>query len=211
MMDVGVQRGNWRRSPGVAALVAAAGLAIEYAGLRLKNAPGRTLSVLGAIAVTASFALTGHTTDGAVWPPVRLLLALHVTIVAYWLGSVVALTRLTQVATTPALYRISTAFSVSAVWIVPVILPLGVGVAVGLLPNLAALRTVYGGFLAAKVTGFVVLLALAAANRWRMVPALQREPLEATQRFRRMLHAEYLLLIGVVSVTAVMTSLYSWH
>ena len=93
----------------------------------------------------------------------------------------------------------------------PVILPLGVGVAVGLLPNLAALRTVYGGFLAAKVTGFVVLLALAAANRWRMVPALQREPLEATQRFRHMLHAEYLLLISVVSVTAVMTSLYSWH
>lgn len=211
MVDFDVQRGNWHRSPGVSALVAAAGLAIEYAGFRLKDASGRALTVLGALGVVGSFALTGHTTDGAVWPPIRLLLALHVTIVAYWLGSVVALTRLTRVATTPALKNISTAFSESAIWIVPLILPVGIGVAVGLLPGLAALRTVYGAFLASKVTGFVVLLALAASNRWRVVPALGREPLVATRRFRRMLQAEYLLLIGVLSVTAVMTSLYSWH
>jgi putative copper export protein len=211
MVDLDVQRGNWHRSPGVSALVAGAGLAIVYAGFRLRNLSGRILTVLGALGVVASFALTGHTTDAAVWPPIRLLLALHVTIVAYWLGSVVALMSLTRVATTPTLKIISMAFSESAIWIVPLILPIGIGVAVGLLPNVAALRTVYGAFLAAKVTGFVVLLALAASNRWRVVPALGREPLVATRRFRHMLQAEYLLLIGVLSVTAVMTSLFSWH
>jgi putative copper export protein len=211
MVDFDMQRGNWHRSPGVSALVAGVGLAIEHAGFRLKNGSGRTLTLLGALAVVASFALTGHTTDGAVWPPLRLVLAAHVSIVAYWLASVVVLLRLTRVAPTPVVYRISTAFSDSAVWIVPLILPLGVAVAIGLLPGLAALRTVYGALLASKLGGFVVILCLAALNRWRMVPALERQPLRATRRFRRALQAEYLLLVGVVSVTAVMTSLYSWH
>ncbi len=211
VLDFEVQRGNWQRSPGVSALVAGTGLAIEYAGLHRNTVAGRTLVALGALGVVASFALTGHTTGGAVWSPIRLLLALHVTIVSYWLGSVLALLRLTRVARTAALATISTAFSASAVWIVPLILPLGVGVALGLLPNFAALRTVYGAFLASKFGGFVLLLALAAWNRWRAVPALGREPLVAAGRFRRALQAEYLLLIGVLSITAVMTSLYSWH
>jgi hypothetical protein len=44
-----------------------------------------------------------------------------------------------------------------------------------------------------------------------VVPALEREPSAATRLFRRMLQAEYLLLSAVISVTVVMTSLYSWH
>jgi putative copper resistance protein D len=211
LIDLSVQRGNWHRSPGLSALVGAAGLAIEYAGLRVQGGPGRTLAVLGALAVAGSFALTGHTTASTVSPLIRVLLMLHVAIVGYWLGSIVALVRLTRVATISSLSQVSAAFSASAVWLVPAILPLGVGMAVGLLPNLAALRTVYGAFLIIKITGFVLLLALAAFNRWRVVPALEREPLGVTQRFRQMLHAEYALVIGVLSVTAVMTSLYSWE
>ena len=211
LVDYDVQQGNWHRSPGVSALVAAAGLAIEYAGGCLRGAASRTLTVIGALGVVASFALTGHTTDSTVAPLVRLLLALHVAIVGYWLGSIVALMRLTRVATTQSLTKASMAFSASGVWIVPAIFPIGVGMAIGLLPNVAALWTVYGALLALKVSGFAVLMALAAFNRWRVVPALEHEPLVATRRFRRMLHAEYLLLIGVLSVTAVMTSVYSWH
>lgn len=211
LLDVDVQRVNWHRSAGVAALVGGAGLAIEYAGFCLRGLPGRTLTMLGALGVVASFALTGHTTAAMVSPQIRLLLALHVAIVGYWLGSIVALVRLTRVATSQSLERAGTAFSASAVWLVPAILPIGVGMAFGLLPSLAALRTVYGALLLSKVTGFTVLLTLAAFNRWRVVPALRHKPLEATRWFRRALHAEYLLLVGVLSVTAVMTSLYSWH
>ena len=201
-------------SPGPKTLVAlagGAGLAILYAGCCLQGVLSRTLTVLGALGVVGSFALTGHTTDSSVSPLLRLLLALHVAIVGYWLGSTVALVRLTRVSTTQSLYKASTAFSASAVWLVPAILPIGVGMAIGLLPNLAALRTVYGALLLSKVTGFAVLLALAAFNRWRVVPALEHEPLGSTRRFRQMLQAEYLLIVAVLSVTAVMTSLYSWH
>jgi putative copper export protein len=211
MLAMDIQSGNWHRSAGVSALVGAAGLAIEYLGWRPSGFRGRSLALLGALGVVASFALTGHTTAATVSPWLRLLLVLHVAIVAYWLGTVVALVRLTRVATTQSLWDVSTAFSTSAVWIVPAIFPLGLGMMVGLLPNLAALRTVYGALLATKFSGFAILLVLAARNRWHIVPALQREPPAATRNFRRMLYAEYLLLIAVLSVTAVMTSLYSWH
>ena len=211
MLEMDIQSGDWHRSPGVSALVGAAGLAIEYAGWCLNGSSGRILSVLGALGVVTSFALTGHTTAPTVSPLIRALLVLHVAIVSYWLGSIVALVRLTRAATTQSLMEVSTRFSASAVWIIPAILPIGVGMAIGLLPNLAALRTVYGALLASKLCGFSILLMLAAFNRWRVVPALQREPLAATRRFRGTLYAEYLLLVGVLSATAVMTSLFSWH
>jgi putative copper export protein len=211
MLEMDIQSGNWHRSAGVAALAGAVALALEYAGWCIKGRRGRWLTLLGAFGAAASFTLTGHTTARTVSPLIRLLLFGHVAIVGYWLGSVVALLRLTKVATTQALEQASTRFSESAVWIVPAILPIGVAIAVGLLPNLAALHTVYGALLASKLTGFAILLILASFNRWRVVPALEREPLAATGRFRRMLQAEYLLLSAVISVTTVMTSLYSWH
>ncbi len=211
LFDFGIQNGNWHRSPGVSALVGAAGLAIDYTGCRLQGNAGRALMVVGALALMASFALTGHTTHPLVSPLVRALLTVHVTIVGYWIGSVMALLRLTRLATAQIVRSISTAFSMTAIWIIPAILPIGIGVAIGLLPNWAALRTTYGALLACKVTGFAMLLVLAAINRWRLVPALEQQPQIAIRRYRATLYAEYFLLVGVLSVTALMTALFSWH
>lgn len=202
---------NWHRSSGRSALLCAGGLALQYAGWVLQGLPSRTLVYLGAMGVFVSFPLTGHTSDAGVPPLVPALLLLHVAIAGYWLGSVVALLRLTRAAQCEALYRVSTVFSASAVWLVPVMLPLGAGVVYGLVPNLIALRSMYGALLAVKVGGFALLLLVAAGNRGRLVPALRRAPVPATRRFRQALQAEYLLLSTVVMVTSVMTSLYSWH
>ena len=209
--DAEVQRLNWQQSPGIAALACAAGLIIEYTGFALQGVLGRKLALVGALVVAMSFALTGHTTGASVPPLIRLLLVLHVTIVSYWLGSIVGLLRLTREVSAPSLNQVSRAFSALAIWLVPAIFPIGVGMAIGLLPNLAALRSVYGALLAAKLTGFLLLLTLAAFNRWRAVPALLREPSLAVPWYRRALLTEYFLLASVLSVTAVMTSLFSWH
>src|SRR4051812_8159693 len=80
IVDPAIQSGNWRRSPGLSALVGAAGLATEFVGLCLQRVAARMLPVLGACAVVASFALTGHTTGASAAPWLGLLLALHVTI-----------------------------------------------------------------------------------------------------------------------------------
>ena len=68
----------------------------------------------------------------------------------------------------------------------------------------------YGELVIAKVALFAVLLALAAFNKWRFGPALAGDgDLAAGQRFRRMVIAEYVLIVVVLAVTAVMTTFFS--
>jgi putative copper resistance protein D len=212
LWDLDVERANWHRTAGASALVAALGLALMGCGLGSRRAGVRALAVVGAAAVAGSFALTGHTTGSGVPAFARAVLVLHVGLAAYWLGSIVALLFLAQRGAATPLEATAAAFSAWGVWLVPAILPLGIALAALLLPNLRALDTVYGGLLAAKLSGFILLLTLAAFNRWRVLPALRdsRAPAAARQ-FRRTLLAEYALLAAVLAVTAVMTSFYSWH
>jgi putative copper export protein len=92
---------------------------------------------------------------------------------------------------------------------VPVILLAGVAMAALLLPNLAALREPYGRLLIAKVVGFALLMGLAAANRWRLGPAMVERRTGSERRFRRSLAAEFVLIAAILTITAVMTSFFS--
>jgi copper resistance protein D len=92
---------------------------------------------------------------------------------------------------------------------VPLILVAGVAMAALLLPGVAALRQPYGELLLAKVVLFVALLGCGAFNKWRLGPALGRGELQAARRFRGVVIAECVLMVAVLSVTAVMTTFYS--
>jgi putative copper resistance protein D len=78
-----------------------------------------------------------------------------------------------------------------------------------LFPNMAALRAPYGRLLIAKVSGFALLMALAAANRWRLGPALAQATMQSERRFRRSVAAEYVLIATILTITAIMTSFFS--
>lgn len=62
----------------------------------------------------------------------------------------------------------------------------------------------YGRALSLKVALVVVILGIAALNRWWFVPALRRG--HAQGRFGRLLKAEALLLVGVLAATGVLTT-----
>jgi putative copper export protein len=52
-------------------------------------------------------------------------------------------------------------------------------------------------------------MGLAAANKWRLGPALVHGPVQSGRWFRRSVAAEYVLIAAVLTITAVMTSLFS--
>jgi putative copper export protein len=52
-------------------------------------------------------------------------------------------------------------------------------------------------------------MALAALNKWRLGPRITTGGLSSMIAFRRSLIAEYFLVVGVLAVTATLTSLYS--
>jgi len=210
MLDPHLQYLAWSRRPGLSSLVCSAGLLAALAGLSKSNQDGIRLAILGAFVVVGSFELTGHATEATHPVVVQLLLVLHVSLAAYWIGAVAGLYWLTGHAAPGDVTRAAAHFSGAAVWLVPLLLPVGILVIWGLLPDLAALRTLYGGFLLAKVVGFCGVILLAAFNRLRVVPALATGEAFATRRFQRVLVAEYAGLGGVLATTATMTSLFSW-
>jgi len=73
----------------------------------------------------------------------------------------------------------------------------------------AALREPYGRLLIAKVIGFALLMGIAAANRWRLGPALSEGTIRSERQFRRAVAAEYVLIAAILTITAVMTSFFS--
>lgn len=181
-------------------------------GLWLKRLSSRGFTIAGvggAVLVAASFTLTGHTsTSGWRWLLAPLLLA-HLLIVAFWFGSLGPLYLVTLRESRERAARVVALFSSAAFWLVPLILAAGVAIAVLLLPSVAALWQPYGLIVIAKGCLFAVLLALAAFNKWRFGPALGNGDLSAGRVFRRMVIAEYVLIVAVLCATAVMTTFFS--
>jgi len=192
---------------GAALLTRLAGAACIAFALQASAPARRSLALAGAVVIVGSFALTGHTAVHVRRLWLAPLLVLHVAIVAFWFGSLGPLRqvlRLEPPATAAAVLR---RFSVTAVWLVPLIAVAGAGMALLLLPDVAALREPYGVALLAKAGLFALLMALAAMNRLQLVPALAAT--QACEPLRRSIALEYFLICIVLAVTAVMTGRYS--
>jgi copper resistance protein D len=209
MWDPALQGMVWH-SPNRAALVCRlAGLLLIAIGLQVAGPRSTIVAVGGAVLATGAFTLTGHTSVNVHRGALAMLLMLHLLVVAFWFGALWPL-YLASLRETPARASdIIERFTTVATWLVPVILLAGIVMAVLLLPNISALSEPYGELLIAKVVGFAVLMGLAAANKWRLGPALVHGPVQSGLWFRRSLAAESVLIAAVLTITAVMTSFFS--
>jgi putative copper resistance protein D len=185
------------------------GLLLIALGLRRGGAGGTAVSVAGAVILLAAFTLVGHTSNAPLrWLLSPVLLA-HLAVVAFWFGALLPLYLVTLHEGAEASGRIVGQFSARALWLVPGLLLAGLVLASLLLPDLAALRRPYGELLIVKVLAFCALMVLAAANKWRFAPELSRGDAAAGRCFRYSLAAEYILIAGVLCVTAVLTTFYA--
>jgi copper resistance protein D len=209
MWDPALQGMAWN-SPARAALICRLlGLLLIAVGLRRANVRGTILAVAGAVLATGAFTLTGHTSVNVHRAALAALLMLHLLVVAFWFGALWPLYTASFRETPSRASDIIERFTAVATWLVPVILLAGIVMAVLLLPNVSALGEPYGELLIAKVVCFAVLMGLAAANKWRLGPALVPGPVQSGLWFRRSVAAEYVLIAAVLTITAVMTSFFS--
>ena len=196
-------------STAAALLVRIAGLACVAVGLRLRARGSWALALAGSLAAVSSFLLTGHTSVHPERPWLAPLLFVHLTIVAFWFGSLWPLRQLAAFEPRPQAARAIAAFSAVALWVVPVIALAGAGMAAVLLPDVAALTQPYGLLLLGKLALFALVMGLAALNRLRLTPALERGAARAPVRLRRSIALEYALICATLAVTAVMTGSFS--
>lgn len=183
-------------------------LLLAFAAARMGSG-ALVAAVTAAGVVVMSFMLTGHTASN----PQRWLLAplliVHLWVVAFWFGSLWPLLLVSSREMNPVAAAVIARFSAIATWLVPGIAVAGVVMILVLLPNASALLAPYGLLLLAKIIGFVLLLGLAALNKWRLGPAITAGNVSAMQSFRRSVTLEFALICGVLIATAVMTGFFS--
>ena len=196
-------------SAAAALLVRLAGIACVAWGLRRNTPRSQLLAVVGALATVSSFVLTGHTAVHPQRPLLASLLLLHLTILAFWFGSLWPLRQLIALEAPAQAAGTLGAFSALAVRLVPVIALAGAGMAALLLPDVAALAQPYGVLLLGKLALFALLMGLAALNRLRLTPALARGAAAAPAQLRRSIALEYALICAVLALTALMTGRFS--
>jgi putative copper export protein len=166
----------------------------------------RIVGPLGALLGAVAFALTGHTAVNTHSLAAGVLLTLHVLIVAFWIGSLWPLYIAAGEEDAAVSGQLIESFSAVAVWAVPGILLAGVGMTALLVPGLAVFSQPYGRLLLGKVALFAVLLAIATCNKYWLGPACAGgDP----KPFQRTVATEYLIICGVLAVTAVMTTFFS--
>jgi len=186
------------------------GLLMIWWCLRKHRQPQPIILCIAAVAVAISFAISGHTaTSSNAWL-LRPLLVLHVLIAAFWFGALLPLLLILTRETTDTATVLVQRFSRIATGWVPLIAIAGIAMAALLVPEWAVLTTPYGLLLLAKLGLFAVLMVLAALNRWRYGPALAGTGAhDALIHLRRTVAIEYVLIIAVLGVTAVMTLFFS--
>jgi len=185
------------------------GLALVALGLRAAGTHARSVALIGSLIALGSLLPGGHAAVSPDAPLLRACLALHVLIGSFWFGSLVPLSDATRLLPARELALVLSAFSRLAQWLVPLIAVSGIAMACLLLPAPGALLAPYGLLLCGKAALFALLLALAAANRSRYTPALARGEEGARAPLARSIAAEYVLLVVVLVLTALLTGFFS--
>ncbi|HWX46946.1 MAG TPA: CopD family protein [Roseomonas sp.] len=183
------------------ALVVAAGLAVVALSWRARGRGGAWAGAAGALLAALGLSLSGHAAIGGGLP--RGLLVAHALTAGFWLGAflpLLALLRQQGGGAAGAVRR----FAAIAMPAVALLLGTGAGQAALHLPDVPALwTTLYGRLVLAKAAGAVLLMILAAWNHWRLTPRLGRD--NGPHALRRSIHAEGLVGLAVLGVTAVLS------
>lgn len=206
------------------AMVVRAAIALLALVMVIAWKPGRAtwrlMAVLGLL-VAASFAWTGHgaATEGPGGAVQIVADIIHAVAAAVWLGALAALTILLLRRTgpdDPAIHRALHGFAGLGSFAVALLVVTGLANSWFLVgpDRIGSLGTsLYGQLLIAKLVLFVLMLGLAADNRFRLTPSLglklqgAEDPVAALHRLRRSIVTETALGVAVLGLVAVMGTL----
>ena len=198
----------------VSGVGAALGLQIAGAGLLLfgtqeADSTGAT-QLSNAAIVTASFAFNGHAAASGL--TAGLVAFLHVSLAAWWVGSLWILrdacTRLEPSAVASLVLRFSAlAFALVGGLVIAGLVLVGTLVDFSRAPWLSG----YGQLLAIKIGVALVALTLASYNKFRLTPRLVTGDTLATRSLRKMIGVELVCIAAVVIATAILTTYTSPH
>lgn len=190
---------------GVGYLTAFVGFAVMLISHNLKANANIVGLIIGSIAVLFSFTLAGHSQLGGVFT--QFLLIVHLFGIAFWLGALLPFRWICLQDNTNNLGELAHRFGVFAMLYVGLLLGAGLGYAYILLGELSLiLTTSYGNLLLIKMLLVVALLSLAALNKFKLVPSLEKNHLQGVRQFQSSVKLEIILVLIILIGSSLLTT-----
>lgn len=196
----------WQAGAGRANGIRALGLLLAVLAWRSQRTAW--LACLGAAAAATSFAWSGHAR--ALRPDALpiLLLCLHLTGVAFWLGALAPLSLVAGGGDPLRTGAAAARFGSVAAFVVGALLAAGAALLWLLLGRSLALWTsAYGRWVMFKLVWVAAILCLAVFNKWRLTPRLLAGDHRALAQLRNTIRLEMLVGGVILTVTATFTTL----
>ena len=193
----------WDSPLGAAAIWRGAGELLVVA-LLIRGIVGLSAGLIGALLIALSYTFVGHSLGDPRWL-LASLLTLHLLAAAFWIGALLPLRHAVgQPEGARLLHRFGNVASLTVALLVVVGL-IFAWLMTGSFSNL--LSTAYGKTLLAKLGVVSGLMALAALNKWRFVPALASGTPAAVPHLRRSIKIEAIAVLLILLATATLTSI----
>lgn len=199
--------GGFATSYGATAVAAALALLVAVFGCVARSAStARALSLVAVIGAGLALSLSGHASTAAPQLLNRPAVFLHAVCVAFWIGSLLPLCLAVGSARTRGPHSIGAQlarFSRAIPLVIVLLVASGLWLAFVQLDRIAALWTTsYGQLLACKLACVAVLLALAAANRYRLVPKFETGGAAAARPLATAIAFELVIALLILSLVA---------
>jgi len=178
------------------------------AGLWLATGPGRASSAIASMLIVIAFAASGHA--AALNAPIATLMAIHVGAAAWWVGSLWILLRASKSIKGVPFANLVARFSSQAVLAIAGLVLAGVIAAAWLLQFKFDIALDYVRVLILKVGLALALLALAAFNKFALMPVLATR-ITAQPALRKSIFGELALAASVLVAPAYLTTFTSPH
>lgn len=193
----------WDSPLGAAAIWRGAGELLVVA-LLIRGIVGLSAGLIGVLLIAVSYTFVGHSLGDPRWL-LASLLTLHLLAAAFWIGAFLPLRHAVgQPEGARLLHRFGNVASLTVALLVVVGL-IFAWLMTGSFSNL--LSTAYGKTLLAKLGVVSGLMALAALNKWRFVPALASGTPAAVPHLRRSIQIEAIAVLLILLATATLTSI----
>lgn len=190
---------------GTAVALRLVGLALIL-GILSRSRIGRNVAALGTVFVAASFAMRGHALEDP-RSLLGVLVTAHILGLAFWLGAILSLWRLSRHSGSQATGAVAAEFGGKALLIVPGLTLAGIVTFLVLTGwRVESLTSAYAQFFAVKLALFSGVLGFAAWNKLRLTSALQNGAPAAAVQLRVSLWFEAGLIAAVLFVTAALST-----
>lgn len=193
----------WDSPLGAAAIWRGVGELLVVA-LLIRGIVGLSAGLIGALLIAVSYTFVGHSLGDPRWL-LASLLTLHLLAAAFWIGALLPLRHAVgQPEGARLLHRFGNVASLTVALLVVVGL-IFAWLMTGSFSNL--LSTAYGWTLLVKLGVVSGLMASAALNKWRFVPALASGTPAAVPHLRRSIQIEAIAVLLILLATATLTSI----